>query len=180
MNDDEKLLLESLRPTKIKRYADQIRASTHEPEDAKLLLLKFCALVDEEAEIPRELLQHIRDSLGAYFEDGAKLETAFGLTQGVKRSGISPADEMAIVVEIMEARLQGSSHQDALEEISRKYGWGTTVIGKAFKRAKDDREIMGYLRIYRHIEGRMLSNEERENVERILRGKRPIIQSGGQ
>ena len=64
------------------------------------------------------------------------IESALGLR---RKKGRPKADErlrIEMAAEVLRQRLAGVSHQEALEEVSCVFGWGTTTVGEAWANHK--------------------------------------------
>ncbi|MBF0561459.1 MAG: hypothetical protein HQL37_05435 [Alphaproteobacteria bacterium] len=131
--------------------ASAVRGGTAEKEDALRLLELFCTCVDERKPIPSQLLDHVRDCFRAILDGGryvypeptwgeslppklkpCSVETALGLA---KRKGRPPAEEqvrMQMAGEVLDYRLEGESHEVALEKIAELFECGRSVIAEAW------------------------------------------------
>jgi len=154
------------------QIAFEIREQTAEPEDAIRLLQHFCNLVDRNKTIPDPLHKHLRDSFRIYLAGEQKLESALGLKRKRARPKADPKIRTVMATELLRLRLIKVSHQDALNEVSEKFGWGVSVIGEAWNAHKQDALIC--LRLERTQDASAWTPDEITRLTEIF-GKEPWI-----
>lgn len=155
------------------QIAFEIREQTADPEDARRLLSQFCDFYDDRNEtIPHELIMHLRDSFRSFLAGEQKLESAFGLKRKRARPKADPKMRTLMAVELLRLRLIKVSHQDALNEVSEKFGWGVSVIGEAWNAHKQDALIC--LRLERTLDASAWMPDEITRLTEIF-GKEPWI-----
>ncbi|NIR48065.1 hypothetical protein GWO43_06445 [candidate division KSB1 bacterium] len=169
-----------LSPADIFQITLDVREQAAEPDDARKLLQIFCELqelwtgngLDKDNYRKFEfILQHFRDSFQSYLNGDRKtLEAALGLKRKKARPKADPQIRTEMAAEVLRLRLKQISHQDALEEVSHKFGWGITVIGEAWAAHKQDALIL--LRLERALDSYPWSPDEFERLKVIL-GKEP-------
>jgi hypothetical protein len=120
----------------INRIAFAVHDGKAIPREAKQLMVDFCRYDEQNQEVPpsefRRLIHHFAECFAKYLKRGRSLEGALGLS---RKMGHPEADEVVrvdIATRVLRLRLDGTTHQDALDAVSSKCGYGQTVIGKAF------------------------------------------------
>ena len=119
--------------SQINQIAFAVRDGIAKPEDARRLLEHFVELVDRGKPVSPRLLEHLREAFSAYLNGTKSLEQAVGVA---RKKGRPPADEIIraeMAAEVMRLRLAGISHQQALSETARKYGWAESIISTAWR-----------------------------------------------
>jgi hypothetical protein len=143
---------DDLTQAEVNLIACAVREQAAEPEEARRLLEHFCNLYDlwnggkfEKEEQARQfeiLLRHLRDSFIIHLKEDRTLESALGLKRKKARPKADPNIRMQMAMEVLRLRLKNLSHQDALVQVSKKFLWGESVIGEAWKEYKQDGVIM--------------------------------------
>lgn len=121
------------------------------PDEARRLIEAFCACVEGRTEMPPELLDRLSRAFREYLSGAKGLDSALGLS---RRRGRPPVNEdlrSEMAAEILRHRLARITHQLALEEVSRRYGWVESVVGEAWARYRHD--AVNILRIERALAG---------------------------
>jgi len=138
-----------LTPTKIFQITQNIREGSADPEDAKCLMELFCYFVNKAGNptkelfgyrpdelMPKELLWHFKDAFNAILNGEKTPERALGLTRKKARPKADPEIRANMAHKVLQLRLNGISHQEALQQTSEKFGWGVTIIGEAWAQNK--------------------------------------------
>lgn len=129
--ENEPSVQTGLTPATLQRTVWHIRAGKADAADARRLMAHFCELWERQAPMPRILLQHLHDAFHAFLYSGKTLEAALGLSRKRGRPHVETA-RMQMAAEILRIRLSGTSHQEALAEVSEQFGCGLTVLGEAW------------------------------------------------
>lgn len=138
-----------LTPADIFQISQNIREGLAKPDEANCLMELFCLFVNKEGRptkelfgyrpdelMPKELLWHFRDAFKAILDKEKTPERALGLTRKKARPKADHKVRVSMAHGILQLRLQGISHQEALQQISVKFGWGVTIIGEAWVQNK--------------------------------------------
>lgn len=120
-----------LSPDELQRVIWHIRAGNADTADARRVMAHFCALWERRAPLPQVLLQHLHDAFHGYLHEGKTITAALGLS---RRRGRPRADaaHMQMAAEVLRHRMAGTSHQEALAEVSERLGCGLTILGEAW------------------------------------------------
>jgi hypothetical protein len=171
-------------------------------DDARTLLALFCecvehGLISARNPVADRLLEHVREAFRAYLNgervgkrdgkrkrdgkpgiveiDISSIESALGL---VRKRGRPKADEqmrMQMAAEVLRYRLDGEMpHQEALAAVERKFGWGQTIIGEAWRDYKQSALLL--VRLDRDPDG--FTMQEKEKVCKIFEDEEWLITPG--
>jgi len=183
--ENNDLELYDLSPNEILEIASEIREQTAKPDDARQILEHFCdlhdlwltnRLNDDQSSQFKILLQHLRDSLHNYLSGNRKtLESALGLKRKKARPKADPEIRIDMAYEVLILRLTKMSHQDALREVSEKFGWGITVISEAWATHKFD--VLAKMRFERSANSRPWKPDEFKRLKEIFCKKPRVITS---
>ena len=181
--EDKPEKLNDLNSAEVNQIACEILDQTAKPEDARRLLSQFCDLYDwgidkfqeDQARQFEILLRHLRDSFISHLEEGQNLESALGLKGKMGRPKADPNIRMQMAKEVLKLRLKSLSHQDALVQVSKKFGWVESVIGEAWKEYKQDGVIL--LRQERPSDAYPWTPEEVEKLTKIYKKLNEEIES---
>lgn len=166
----------NLSPATIFQIAWKIQEADHDPEDAKLLLHKFCDLYKKSEPIPPQLLRFINDSFCAYLNGEHKqLETAFGLTNKTRTKSYSEEVAFQICEYIWERRLAGDKPGTVMHDAINHFGWGKNTTETIWKGNRWD-ALISY-RLQLRDSGRDLSADEIKIANKILKAERQKIQA---
>jgi hypothetical protein len=165
---------EELTHAAIWHIAWDVREGKANPVEANLLLEKFCNEFDSgmfnSGNLTQDyLLRHLRDAFRAYLNKGKTIESALGL---VKKKGRPKADEqvrMQMAAEVLRHRMAGVSHQEALSNVSARFGWGETIIAEAWVAWQFEAIIL--LRIERTGDDFPWTSTEIQKLDEIFGGK---------
>lgn len=157
-NDDD----EALTPAAINQLCWEAEEGAIAPNEARELLKAFRTCVETRQEVPPRLLAHLSRAFGRYLHAEETLDRALGLTR--KRGRPSADEDMRseMAAEVLRRRLAGTVHQDALKEVSYKYGWTESVVGEAW--AKHRHAAMTILRVERAVDGEEWTMSERSRL----------------
>ncbi len=138
-----------------------------DPDNARLLLERYCHAFDNQEEIPYELFLYLRNSFRRYLDKEVnKMDVALGL---LKKKGRPKADSQVrinMATEVLRSRLQGKSHQDALYNASEKLKCCETTVGEAWAAWKQTAIIQ--IRMERPTDKYPWTKEEIERVDKIF------------
>lgn len=157
---------EKLSRSAIYRIAWEIRDGEASQKAARSLLEYFCNVVDDEESIPPELLRHLRDAFSAFLNGKKSIEAALGIARKTGRPKADPQIKKKMAGEILRLRLGGTSHQDALAAVSEQFGWGETIVAKAWKWHQPD--ALDLIRIERPRESYPWTPEEVARLNEIF------------
>ena len=122
------------------------------------------------------LLRHLRDSFQNYLSGNRKtMESALGLKRKKARPKADPEMRIDMAYEVLSLRLVKMSHQDALHEVSEKFGRGITVIGEAWVTHKFD--VLAKMRFERLANSRPWKPDEFKRLKEIFCKKPRVITS---
>jgi hypothetical protein len=181
---------DDLGPGQANWLASVVADGTAKPEEARQLIEAFVRQVDA-GKLDPTLVAHVRDCFAAFLA-GKKtlhpaasagrassvnvriqtLEKAFGLTRVTR--GQPPLDDDVLIeaaAELLEERLAGRSHQDALANVeeSRRAAAlpaaAQSQIGEAW--AAHKRDALVWLRLGRSLRGEAWTNDEIEQLREI-------------
>lgn len=166
-----------LTPAAIFQIVGDVKDRKADPQDAKQLLAHFCDCYDRREPIPPELLMHLRDSFSAYLSGRQSIESALGLARRTGRPNADPEMRIAMATEVLRMRLENrTAHQEALAQVSEKFGWGITIVSEAWAAHRLDAVLM--LRLERQMDSCPWSDDERERLLEIFEGVPGFIPSG--
>jgi hypothetical protein len=182
MSDDNKRP-NDLNSIEVNQIACEILDQTAKREDARRLLSQFCDLYDfgvhnfqeDQARQFEVLLRYLRDSFISHLEEDRTIESALGLKGKIGRPKADPNTQMQMARDVLRLRLKNLSHQDALVQVSKKFGWVESVIGKAWKEYKQDGVIL--LRQERSSDAYPWTPEEVEKLTKIYKKQKEQIKS---
>lgn len=122
-------------PATINNIAWDVRDNKADPEDVRRVLAYFCLLIEEGKDLPVGLREFLKDGFRAYLDGNAiSVDQAIGLIR--MTGGRPPADEVdqaILAARLLEARMAGANHQDALEGVAEDHGCGKTKVGDAWR-----------------------------------------------
>lgn len=167
---------ERLTPATIHGIACDVRDGTADPEDVKRILLYYVRIIQRGEDVPAELRDFLKSAFDSYLQNKASsVDQALGLIR--PRQGRTKADEneqMLLAAQVLAARIDGKSHQDALEDVAEDFECGKTKVGEAWKKQKGQAyHLLRYLRMISG-EGPFTESEERK-LSKIYKKDRDIL-----
>jgi len=164
--------------------AFSVRKGEASREDAKRLLELFCQCVDNRTisarnQVAERLLEHVREAIQGYLsgencdrKDITKLDSAFGMVRGQRgrpaadsaRNEADEPEQMKMAADVLRERLQGKTHQKAVDSVANRWGWASSIIGKAWKRHRLSAVVS-----VRNDAQRNWTEEEVDRLRRILK-----------
>ena len=167
---------EKLTPAGIRQIYMDVSNGTAKASDVKRVLDVFCHPEGKDGRAYQEALKFLQRRLTVFIRDNIPLEKALGL---VKRQGRPEADgeiPRNMAAAILRMRLAGRSHQDALAAVSKKFGWGESSVGDAWRVYKMDAVLM--LRLERANGSIPWSNQEIERLCKIFKDDKWFVKPG--
>jgi hypothetical protein len=154
----------TLTPAAILQVAHEIREGAADPKDARRLIELFCECTNDN--LPEVLLDHLRYAFSSYLTDERSIESALGLVRKVGHPAADEKTRQDMALEILRLRLAGDSYQESQAKVSEQYGWGLTIVGKAWRDNK--RAALDLLRLERWEDGRLWKPDEIKRLKKIL------------
>jgi hypothetical protein len=174
--------LKSLSLSRVTQIAYAARDGKAEPAEVREVLALFYRHAEAKTPIPQRVVEFVAEAFGRYLglkdfygpdeRSANSLDSAFGL---LRKKGRPEADEQTrrdMAVRVVELRLSGISHQEALERAAKDFGWARTIIGKAFR----DHTLSAVMMI-RNARQTPFSPDEKRLLARMLRHQ-PKIEFG--
>ena len=131
---------EKLSPSRINFIAYDVIDGKADPLEARLLLECFCDCYDNwydtREPIPHRLIEHLYNSFRFYLDDKKTIEAALGLVPKKGRPSPDNVRNMQMALRLLQHRFDGSSHQDALDHVSKEFGCVDSTVGEAWKKNK--------------------------------------------
>jgi hypothetical protein len=161
-----------LSPGEIIEVAARLQQGMTEPASACQLLDAFCASIEAGGTPAPAIMEYLRTAFRAYRRGERELAEALGLSRPKGKPATPEDHQRDMAAALLRYRLDrhgGASHQEALDEVSKKWGYGQTVIGKSWAKYKLYAREM--LLAERKIEGRW-EPKEREYLKKIYENVR--------
>lgn len=168
MKKTDEYLLENLSPVAVKELMEKIKRQSAEREDAIVLMLFFCDLVEKEKEIPKELLNHFKFCFESIVS-GLPANRALGIEKSNNRPKANEKKCIHITLEVFRHRLNGKSANIASELVAAKYGLNPSTIKKYWGMYKEDAFAVESIKKYE--EGLRYSKSELDKINKILKRK---------
>lgn len=158
--------MDQLSESEIFHLSLAIRDGGAEPDDAKKLLELYAKSPPLNG-ASKQLHDHFCRAFGAFLKGEKTIEVALGLKKSKGRPKANQEDRMEMAKELMRLRVvNGSSHQEALAEVSARFGWGETIISEAWLQHRFDG--MALLRNERPPDVYPWSEKEKERLAKIF------------
>ena len=103
--------------------------------------------------MPIELREFIKDGFRAYLDGPANsVDQGVGLIRtGRGRRPADEVDQSILAARLLEVRMAGTNHQDALEDVAERHGCKKTKVGDAWGKSKG--QAVPMLLYLRSVEG---------------------------
>jgi hypothetical protein len=125
-------------PANINNIYCDVQENKADPLDVRRVLKYFCILVEERRKLPDEIQIFLKNGFRTFLDGNAgSVDQAIGLIR--KKVGRPPPDETEraiLAAAVLEARIAGTRHQEALEDVAEDYGCKKTKVGEAWKNCK--------------------------------------------
>jgi hypothetical protein len=155
-----------LTPATIWQIACDAQDGIADREDVRRLLALFCECEEGKRSPPKELLLYLRTAFRAYLAGERGIEASLGLVKKKARPKADPRMRTAMALEVLKLRLHDSSHQNALDDVGKRYGYSTSIVGESWREYKT--EAWCLLRIEQKIGAYPEVDKQIDRLEKIL------------
>lgn len=163
--------MEKLSPREIFSITCDVNDGTADKADAEKLLAQFCAYVDNQQPLPRDLAVHLRDAFRRYLGGEKTIDSALGLVKKKGRPAANEDEQTLMATEVLRRRFLGTSHQDALSFVAEKLNCAESTVGEAWKKHKLDAWIV--FRMERNPDESPWSEDELNRLVKIIEKNQP-------
>lgn len=116
----------------------QVVQGTADPSDVRRVLAIFSEPDRQNGMTLHEATKFLQRRIAVFLKDGTSIESALGLTRPKGRPHGEEETRIEMAAAVLSRRMSGMPHQEALEEVSARFGWGKTQVGEAWKLYKMD------------------------------------------
>lgn len=140
------------------------------PATAKQLLAQFVYEAFHGQQVSRELIVYLRDAIQQHLDQDVPLETALGLSSGRGRGKLATSSSIARALAVLENRMIGLSHEQAIDKAAMSTGSSKTPIENAWRDHRNDALVQ--ITVERRKNGRavLFDAGERAVLENIFPG----------
>jgi len=147
----------------IRQIAFEVVEGTANPDDVKRLIQAFCDDAERGEAPPAEITAYLNTAFRAYLDGGLEIDAALSLRRPKGHPRAREDDRITRTTEFLRLRLDGMTHQDALE----KMGWSATIVGQAWTDFKVN--ALQVLSLERGLDDRAWTPNELARLQQIFK-----------
>jgi hypothetical protein len=127
-------------PETVNAIAWDVRDGKADPDDVRRVLEYLCNQIEEQKPLSIELREYLKDSIRLFLNGSAtSVDQGLGLIR--PRKGRTKADKherRILAAGVLEARIAGKNHQEALDVTAENNQCGKTKVGEAWREFKGE------------------------------------------